>query len=173
MHQEQIPYMLTGSIVSSIQGEIRTTHNIDVVVELDEVNSNRLYQAFHNDRFYIDKNAIITAIKLRQMFNVLEIDTGDKIDFWINKDSNYDKQRFSRRIAVNFMGQQIYVTAPEDTILSKLKWAEMCGGSEKQMSDVLGVYCIQQNKLDLHYIEYWINELKLHEYWQQILERAS
>ena len=66
--------MLTGSIVSSIQGEIRTTHDIDVVVELDEVNSNRLYQAFHNDRFYIDKNSIITAIKLRQMFNVLEID---------------------------------------------------------------------------------------------------
>jgi predicted nucleotidyltransferase len=31
-----IEYMLTGSLVSSMQGEARTTHDIDIVVALQE-----------------------------------------------------------------------------------------------------------------------------------------
>ncbi len=39
LEQAGIDYMLTGSVVSSLQGEPRSTHDIDIVVtiELDQI----------------------------------------------------------------------------------------------------------------------------------------
>jgi len=30
-----VPYMVTGSLVSSLQGEPRATHDIDLIVQID------------------------------------------------------------------------------------------------------------------------------------------
>jgi len=38
------------------------------------------------------------------------------------------------------MDTEIWVSSPEDTILAKLRWANLSGGSEKQFIDALRVY---------------------------------
>ena len=50
-------------------------------------------------------------------------------------DEPFDQSRFARRYAEEFEGQRIHVSSPEDTILMKLRWAELSGGSEKQFGD--------------------------------------
>ena len=42
-----IPYMLTGSIVSSIQGEPRLSHDIDIIISTDSKIVGILKRYFH------------------------------------------------------------------------------------------------------------------------------
>jgi hypothetical protein len=42
-----IPLMLTGSLVSSLQGEPRATHDIDVVIDMLAESIGAFHEAFH------------------------------------------------------------------------------------------------------------------------------
>jgi hypothetical protein len=103
LDENKIEYMLTGSYTSSLQGEPRSTHDIDIE---------------------------------------------------------------------EFFGIKIHISTPEDTILMKLKWANLSGGSEKQFNDALSVYEIQYEKLDMQYINYWIDKLQLQNLWKRIQQEA-
>ena len=135
-----IEYMVTGSVASSMQGEPRSTHDIDVVVAIERTAAQKLVNAFPPPDFYLDEETIVDAIKNQNMFNLIEVNTGDKVDFWILTDTPFDQSRFGRRYLENVMGMQMAVSSPEDTILAKLWWAELSGGSEKQCTDALRVY---------------------------------
>jgi hypothetical protein len=81
LNDNHIDYMVTGSIVSSLQGEPRATHDEE-----------------------------------------------------------------------NVFGFKMNISKPEDTILAKLRWAKLSGGSEKQFTDAMRVYEIQYGILDLSYL---------------------
>lgn len=85
--------------------------------------------------FYLDREMILDAIRSRSSFNLLHPSSGNKVDFWILRNTEFDASRFSRRQKENVFGMGMWVTAPEDTILSKLDWAKQSGGSEKQLAD--------------------------------------
>ena len=53
------------------------------------------------------------------------------------------------------------VSRPEDTILMKLRWAAMLGGSDKQFVDALRVYEVQHGRLDEIYLDRWAATLDL------------
>ena len=113
--------MVTGSVVSSLQGEPRSTHDIDIVIILEKQTINRLSVAFPKDVFYINETSMIEAVDRQQMFNLIDSLSGNKVDFWILTNESYDQTRFARRQNVRVLGlDNFYVTIPEDTILSKL-----------------------------------------------------
>ena len=99
-----IDYMVTGSIVSSLQGEPRSTHDVDVVVAIEPHHVEALLDAFARPRFYVDEAAIREAMRLGGAFNVIDTQEGDKIDFWMLTDSEFDNSRFSRRYAERVFG---------------------------------------------------------------------
>ncbi len=173
MDEHNIKYMLTGSYVSSLQGQPRSTHDIDIVVKILMTQVSYLIAAFPSPLYYLDKVSIIDAIKHKDMFNIIETDSGNKIDFWLLTDSPFDQSRFSRRYAENFMGQSINVSSPEDTILAKLRWTKLSGGSAKQFQDALGVFELQGAKLDMEYIAKWVKKLTVESIWQELLEKAQ
>jgi len=107
------------------------------------------------------------------MFNLIDLETGDKVDFWILTDEAFDRSRFSRRITEEFMGIKIQVSSPEDTILAKLRWAKLCGGSEKQFTDALRVYEVQGRKLDVGYLEHWVKKLDIEPLWKRLMDEAE
>jgi hypothetical protein len=59
------------------------------------------------------------------------------------------------------LGLTANVSSPEDTILMKLLWAKMSGGSDKQLFDAARVYELQSGILDLGYIDTWAERLGL------------
>ncbi|MCI0621956.1 MAG: hypothetical protein L0387_09840 [Acidobacteria bacterium] len=79
----QIPYMLTGSLVSSLQGEPRSTHDMDVVVSLNRQSAARLLAALPGSEFYFDANSALEAVDGKSMFNLISKDGADKVDFWM------------------------------------------------------------------------------------------
>ena len=165
--------MLTGSHASSLQGQARSTHDIDLVVCLTAAEVGPLSEAFRGDRFYLSETAAYEAIRDKRMFNLLEMATGEKVDFWLLTDSPFDQSRFERRQRVVLDGQPVDVSTPEDTILKKLSWCRTSGGSEKQFNDALQVYELQAGLLDIEYIERWLDTLGVGDLWQRIKDEAE
>ena len=168
-----IQYMLTGSVASSLQGQPRATHDIDVVIAIEKSKAHGLVEAFPHPNFYLDEHSILDAISSQGMFNLIDLKSGDKTDFWILSNEAFDRSRFSRRYSEEFMGTEIQVSSPEDTILAKLRWAKLSGGSEKQFTDALRVYEVQYGKLDLDYLEHWATELDIALLWQRITDESE
>ena len=156
-----IEYMVSGSLVSSLQGEPRSTHDIDVVVEVQKPKVHALVRAFPPPDYYLTEESILEAIEEQGMFNLMDVNSGDKVDFWILTEEPFDCSRFKRKYAEEMMGMRIMVSSPEDTILMKLKLAKLSGGSEKHYTDALRVYEVQHDTLDMDYLVRWCKELKV------------
>jgi hypothetical protein len=167
------PYMLTGSYASSLQGEPRLTHDIDLVVALTPAAGKSLVLAFAAPDYYLDENAVAQAIARASQFNLLDVRSGDKVDFWMLSDEPFDQSRFGRRYLEEFEGQRLQVSRPEDTILMKLRWAEMSGGSEKQFGDARSVYELQRATLDLEYLEHWAKSLQITPLLERLKREAA
>jgi hypothetical protein len=81
-----IEYMISGSVASSLQGEPRASHDIDIVVAIlapGEEAAARLKTSFPEPDFYLDEEAVREAILTRGMFNLLDTRDGGKVDFWL------------------------------------------------------------------------------------------
>ncbi|HSU65690.1 MAG TPA: hypothetical protein VLJ39_02355 [Tepidisphaeraceae bacterium] len=153
-----IDYMLTGSYVSSLQGEPRSSHDIDLVVALNEAGASALIKTFQPPDYYLDEISVVSALSQSgdyRQFNLLDSSTGDKVDFWLLSDDAFDQSRFRRKAFDEIGGVRVKVSRPEDTILMKLRWASMSGGSEKQLHDALRVYELQFQQMDHRYLDEW------------------
>jgi hypothetical protein len=173
LDQAEIQYMITGSVVSSLQGEPRSTHDIDIVIVLQRLRSHKLLEAFPPPNFYLDKESIFDAIDRQSMFSLIDLDGGNRVDFRILTSEAFDQSRFSRRYMEEFMGLKMQVSSPEDTILAKLRWAKLSGGSEKQFIDALRVYEVQYGELNIDYLEHWSKELGIESLWKKLLDEAE
>jgi hypothetical protein len=168
-----IEYMVSGSLVSSLQGEPRATHDIDVVVALERSHVKLLPEAFPPPDYYLAEESILNALETAGMFNLVSVKTGDKVDFWMLTARPFDRSRFARRYTEKVMGTEISVSSPEDTILMKLSWAHQCGGSEKHFTDALRVYEVQYGQLDMEYMEEWAGRLGIIPLYEKMLQEAE
>jgi hypothetical protein len=167
-----IGYMVTGSIASSLQGEPRSTHDIDIVLNLPQTKAHALASAFPPPRYYLDEEAVAEAISTRRMVNLINTESGDKVDFWLLTEDPFDGSRFARRYYEQVLDMQMAVSSPEDTILMKLRWAHMSGGSEKQFIDAVRVYEVQYERLDQEYLRTWTSKLGIEQEMERLRTEA-
>lgn len=168
-----VDYMITGSVASSLQGEPRSTHDVDIVVAIQETDIENLAHAFLPPTYYLDAESIREAVSHKSMFNLLDVVEGDKADFWILTNQAFDRSRFARKYVEDVFGIKLKVSSPEDTILSKLQWAEKSGGSEKQFTDALRIFEVQRGSLDLDYLNRWVVALGVEKMWHRLREEAD
>lgn len=173
LEENHVDYMITGSLVSSMQGEPRATHDVDILVNITHSAIPPLVDTFTPPGYYISGPAIEDAILRKSMFNLLDTNDGDKVDFWVLIDDPFDQSRFARKYEEKMSGLSMKVSRPEDTILMKLRRANLSGGSEKQFTDALRVYEVQFGNLDLNYIESWTEPLQVKAIWERLQQEAQ
>ena len=173
LERSGIGYLITGSIASSLQGEPRATHDLDVVVAIEESHVAELLAAFPRPRYYVNEPAVRQAIRERGMFNVIDAEEGGKVDFWMLTDEPFDRSRFSRRMRKSALGLAFDVSSPEDTILAKLRWSRLAGDSSKTYTDALRVYEVQAGLLDRAYMADWAIRLGVTDLWERIRREAE
>jgi hypothetical protein len=93
-----IPYMLTGSLVSSLQGEPRATHDVDLVIDISPADVARVTEALSDPEVCVDEHAVGDATRCRTMFDLCDASSGDKADFWLLTHDPFDRERFARRL---------------------------------------------------------------------------
>jgi len=70
--------------------------------------------------------------------------------------------------------RSVYVTSPEDIILSKLEWYRMGGEvSEQQWRDILGVIKARSGQLDLEYLRKLSRMLNVDDLFERILKESN
>jgi hypothetical protein len=158
LEEAGIPYMLTGSMALNHYGRPRMTRDIDLVVEVEPGDVDRLVGLFRDD-FYVDRDAVRRAAADRGVFNVIHEALVVKVDCIVRKDSEYRRGEFARRRQVVVDGRDLHLVAPEDLIISKLDWARDTR-SEAQLADVRNLL-ESTSDLDRDYLRHWIARLGL------------
>jgi hypothetical protein len=154
-----IPYMITGSFASNIHGLPRATQDADVVIEVEPRTLERFLESL-GPAFYRSRKAAMDALAREQMFNVVHLETGFKVDLIVRKSRPFSRIEFSRRQPAFYLGENRWFATAEDTILAKLEWSKMAA-SERQFSDALNVAKLQKDNLDRAYLEKWAKELDI------------
>jgi hypothetical protein len=157
LQENNIPYMLSGSVALSIYTLPRATRDFDFVVHLQPKDVKSLMEVF-KEGYYCDSDAINDAISHSSMFNIIDHASGFKADFVILKNEPFRQTEFSRRTQIDFEGMNVFVVSPEDLLLSKLIWIQDFQ-SLIQMQDIKILSQIKE--LDWRYIHSWIRSLGL------------
>lgn len=148
----KIPYVLTGGLAVSFWGSPRTTHDIDIVIEIDFSKIDKVFDAFQKD-FYISRDSIEEMLERGTSFNIIHFKTGLKVDFWpINKKDPQRILEFKRASKRKIFNKKISIIAPEDLILNKLQWYKR-GESTRHLEDIKSILKI--SGVDLNYIKKW------------------
>lgn len=168
-----IPYLIGGSLASTLYGMVRSTQDSDIVAEMRSEHLREFVSALQGD-FYVDEEMIAEAIQHHSSFNIIHRESMFKVDVFIPQPRAYLQSQLARAQRQVFTFEaaspvSARFASPEDTILSKLEWYRMGGEvSERQWRDVLGVVKTRFEQLDSPYMRKWAKELKV----EDLLERA-
>ncbi len=168
-----IPYLVGGSIASSIYGEPRATQDIDMVAELKSHHIQALIASTKN-AFYIEEEDVIRAVSRHSSFNVIHLETMIKVDIFLLGSEAIDREEMRRRQPQTISDAQLIVATPEDIVLQKLIWFRRGGEvSDRQWRDVSGVLKVQGDRLDWDYLNHWADSLNLSELLQRAKEETE
>ena len=169
----QIPYMLVGSMASSVYGEPRLTQDIDIVIAPSMPQLDALCDAFPSSDFYVSRESARQALRSRSQFNILDPSSANKIDFMIAKSDAWAAEQLARRERMRLLPDlEGFAARPEDVILSKMQYYEE-GGSEKHLRDITSMFKTSSHKIERAYLQKWVVTLGLGETWKLILSRLE
>jgi|SRR5687767_3275884 len=158
-----IPFMLTGSLAMSFYAIPRMTRDIDLVVELESIDPERLVKLLEPD-YYVSREAIMEATQYSSLFNVIHRASVVKIDCIPRKPDEYHVLEFRRRTQVTVDDFTLWVVSREDLILSKLLWARD-SHSEIQLADVRNLL---DPSVDTGYVSQWSERLGISALWEEV-----
>ncbi len=171
-----IPYLIGGSLASTLYGMVRTTQDSDIVAEMRLGHLQPFVTALQ-DEFYIDDEMIAESIQRNSSFNIVHRESMFKVDVFIPRPRPFLQSQLARAQRQTFIFEtevSAKFASPEDTILSKLEWYRLGGEvSDRQWRDVLGVLKTRAGDLDLAYLRQWAGELKVSDLLERALSEAA
>jgi hypothetical protein len=159
-----IPYLIGGSLASTLYGMIRTTQDSDIVAEMRIEHLQAFVSALQGE-FYLDDEMIAESIQRHSSFNIIHRETMFKVDVFIPHPRPFLQSQLIRSQKQTFFFEtevSAKFASPEDTILAKLEWYRLGGEvSERQWRDILGILKTLAGALDLGYLRKWADELEV------------
>jgi hypothetical protein len=160
-----VAYMLTGSFAGAYHGSLRSTQDIDLVIEATPQQLRVLAESLPSGDYYVDVDTALEALKRMSMFNIIDRRSGWKIDMIIRKKRAFSQEEFSRRQKIETRGFSFFIATAEDVILAKLEWSKLAQ-SQRQIADAAGILKIRGESLDHSYLDRWISDLDLKTEWE-------
>jgi hypothetical protein len=177
LEQLHIAYHIGGSFASSAHGVPRATADVNLVTDLHLSQISEFAEKLQAD-YYVDEISIRRAIERRSSFNLIHLATMLKVDVFISKGRDFDREAARRAVAYALDDaddtKKVYLASPEDTILAKLEWYRKGGEvSERQLSDILDILRVQAEAIDHDYLRRWALELNVRDLLERLLDDAD
>lgn len=119
----------------------------------------------------MDEGAALEALRLEGQFNLIDTQTGWKVDLIIRKSRPFSREEFDRRRLVKIEGADVPVASVEDVLIAKMEWARM-SESVRQIEDASRMLRVRSPLLDHEYVERWVRELNLEKQWAEVKRTA-
>jgi hypothetical protein len=167
-----IPYLVGGSVASTVHGEARTTADVDFAIRLDPAGVPDLIGRMQ-DAFFLQAALVNSAVEHCAAFNAIHRDSMIKVDVYVRPAEGLYASEMERAERIRLGGddtEPVRVATAEDTMLQKLRWYRSGGdSSERQWRDVLGVAKTRGAALDLAYLQSWAARLDLEDLLERVL----
>jgi hypothetical protein len=98
--------------------------------------------------------------------------TAFTIESFLLSSDPHDLERFRRRQQVDFEGHRTWLPAAEDIVVTKLRWSKG-GRRTKDVDDVLRVFGVRANTLDLGYIRRWCDQHDTRSLFEKLLVESQ
>lgn len=163
-----VPYVVGGSVASSLQGTWRTTEDADIAAKL-RLDHVAAFCRKVEGSFSVHEPAVADAVMRRSSFSLIHFEHIDKVDIFVAGDAPFDNVQFERAVTCRFPDEfgstkSFPTTSPEDIILHKLIWYEKGNRiSERQWRDLVAVLNVKSNEIDNAYLDHWATELSVTE----------
>ena len=145
------PHMVTGGLVANAHGIVRSTHDADIVVQMEGGDFAAFARALP-EGLHLDPQISFETItgSRRQIVKV----SGSlfRIElFFLGVDAHH-QERFERRIwkYLPDLERDAWIATAEDMIIQKVRW-----NRDKDRDDARNILAVQGDALDFAYIERW------------------
>jgi hypothetical protein len=154
-----IPFMVGGSFASSAWGQPRQTNDLDLAILLNREAIPALHEATRAEYMGSEAEMIeaLESMEAFSSFQLLHYEETFKIDFFVLRADEYVLTSLQRAVPYELApGQSFPFAAPEDVIITKLRWFEVGNRvSDRQWNDIIQVLEIQQGNLDETFLDRW------------------
>lgn len=136
LDQLGIPYVIGGSVASSVLAEPRTTLDLDIMIDVDETKVRRLVASL-GESFYVSEEDAVDAVRHLRSFNAIHFGSAMKVDFFVAEPLG--REQITRRRALEPRADvgRLFFYSAEDLIIRKLLWFRAGGEqSSRQWRDV-------------------------------------
>jgi len=178
------PYTIVGAFAGLAFGISRATFDVDILVDLQDDDCEKLSERFPLPRYYADPEMIRNSIRMGIMFNLIDTEEGVKADLVpIKREPDY-QVAFERRVRRSFTDAEgknfnAWCAQPTDIIIGKLKaWTE--GQSAKHPADIYSMLVFSLSgfsdlPIDFQAIDLEATRMGLQtvDLWRELLTRAQ
>ena len=146
-----VSHMVTGGLVSNAYGIPRSTHDADIVVQMQSGD----FAAFARslpEALRLDPQISFETITGSQRHIVELIGSPFRIElFFLGPDSHH-QERFGRRVWKHLpdLEREAWIATAEDMVIQKVRW-----NRDKDRDDARNILAVQGDALDFGYIEKW------------------
>ena len=173
LEESNVTYLVGGAVAVWGWGEVRTTQDFDVVVDLPVEQMAQLSEALKKRGMLVPIEVILDLyISPADLpINAIHLPTGYKLEiFLLRPDDALRASALQRRLLVDFgpgIGE-VYVHSPEDLILYKLQYYSL-SSQTRHVRDIGSIIAtVGDDSLEHDYLTHWIDRLDLTEIWLEI-----
>ena len=147
LEEEEFDYLIIGGLATSILGEARVTHDIDILISLHEKNLESFLKIIQKKGFQCNIQKINRSIETRGVFQIIYNNV--HLDFIIGQ-MPFEQEAFKRKQRIKLFDRQASFPTEEDLILLKL-----ISRREKDILDIKNIIVRHKKKLDAVYLKKW------------------
>jgi hypothetical protein len=173
-----VEYLIGGSVALWAWGEIRTTLDFDLVIDLPFEQVYALSRELERRRMLVPPDVILDLLLQSEgdlPINALHLDSNYKAELFLLRPGDLFRANALARRQLRDLGPpigEVYVHTPEDLIINKIHYYSL-STQTKHLRDIASILAVSSSRIDFDYLEQWIDAFNLTDIWEEMQRQIA